>query len=179
MAGEGPWMSGDIHIPGAMGLVAPWEQICLPTMSIFSEISLHGAQKTRAGSHLPNEGQSIMLPLFCFLSFLSLTSHLLNPTFTPDLHPHTVLLQTLQVQVTKTHLRLAYTNKKNVLVHLTGNVRVYLASITIGFRGSNDVIRLFLHLSALLLTWWWLNLSCNGKAFCMKQESEPSETPKL
>lgn len=65
----------------------------------FSEVRLRGAQKTRADSHLPNEGWSIMLVLFCFFFFFSYFD------------PYTVLLQTPQIQVTKLHLKLAYTNR--------------------------------------------------------------------
>lgn len=92
---------------------------------------------------------SCFFPSASFPFFLGpLTCLILPSLLTP---PHTVL-QTIQVQVTETQLELAYTNKTNILAHLTGNIRVHLASITIGSRGSNDVIRLFLHFSALLLS---------------------------
>lgn len=126
------------------------------------------SEKPKQASTSLMRASCITLPLFCFLFFFSLTSHLLNPAFTPDLHPHTVLLQTLQVQGTKTHLKLTYRNKNNVLVHLTGNVRVHLASIMIGSRGlmmssgSFSISQLCFSLDGDLI------LSHNGQAFYMK-----------
>lgn len=143
----------------------------------FSEVRFHGASESQSRCPPPKQGPSIMLPLFCFLSFSSLTSHLLNPAFTPDLplhppspytHTHTVLLQTLQVQVAKTHLKLACTNKKNVLPHIIGNIRVHLASIMIASGGSSDITTLFfLSLNSSSLK-GDPNISCNGQVFSKK-----------
>lgn len=59
----------------------------LPSCNVhpFPEVRFHGASENQSRYPPPSKhGPSIMLPLFCFPSFSSLTSHLLNPAFTPD-----------------------------------------------------------------------------------------------
>lgn len=57
----------------------------------FSETRFQGASENQSRCPPPSQGPWIMLPLFCFHSFSSLISHLLNPAFTtdpPPPHPH-------------------------------------------------------------------------------------------
>jgi len=147
-AGEGTWMYVDAHIPRAMRLIPQIDQISLWQWVFFlrSQASYSLRRLKQVPTSLKRAVGSCLLPSpsLPFSLWFLICSILPSPLTPPPHHP-----ADYPGSGDRNPAQISFQPKWNVWVHLTRNVRVHLASIMIGSRGSNDVIRLFLSSASL------------------------------